>query len=808
MRSEYASQDTYSPPTRPSTWQLRFGKRSASQQNEAKPEVGVGPTPGNQARSPSISEQLLRALDTKPNEQEELSRECVDELIGRRNVFASEPELRLRTLTKDAEDGDTVVQEEYGHEGIAAEAKEIIRARFQIENQVKALRQAPKHRKSSTRRTETKNPHRGGPATRSTVSTNNTNIRMNHTTPSRHEKKDLQAHLKPRERNNQKTEVRPTKNVSRLQREHHQHKLDAATSRNKPRSYPQQLPMERRQQIRHQAREARKIDAAEERAMQKLLEPAIGDSNKEEILEQRRIEEEIERLTLENQQAAALEERLQHRKARLKSLSKVFDAWHKYVESKREHETRVAAEFSWRVMKRIMAIWKRYIHRRGQARAVEQVRLKLVREQQMNEQARQFYRVKRLPSWFYRWMAFVRQQKDRRAVTEAAERRRAQSQRLLERLQRQKTLEKSRSNHDDQAEIDIEESDVHLETTIESVPRTRGHTTNSNTETSVRNHQHRRKTHAWTDTERSQSVRSDGSSHATSIESPIHVSPSPHFPEASLTRAPQRVDKVYKAMEQRAVERKQRREELKRKYEELELKKRKEQDEQRAAREVLILEQQMEEKARIRERKLAEALALKEKQERRDHLLAQWEKAKKHNRRRLLFFYALLPWRKHHVLNERVARNAARWHELRIVYSHWERWQEFVQTCRKVHRRRDRARLEEAALHYALSLQRRVLWGLMRYHKKFQAQVLSVHRQHQWNTLQRSWTHWSKCLANERAHQQKIVSAATIKMQRTKLRRICARWRKVTNEAKLRQELELEKQQLWRKVRGWLDENE
>ncbi|KAF1779972.1 hypothetical protein GQ600_947 [Phytophthora cactorum] len=55
-------------------------------------------------------------------------------------------------------------------------------------------------------------------------------------------------------------------------------------------------------------------------------------------------------------------------------------------------------------------------------------------------------------------------------------------------------------------------------------------------------------------------------------------------------------------------------------------------------------------------------------------------------------------------------------------------------------------------------------------------------------------------------HQQKIVSAATIKMQRTKLRRICARWRKVTNEAKLRQELELEKQQLWRKVRGWLDE--
>ncbi|KAL4140169.1 hypothetical protein PRNP1_015240 [Phytophthora ramorum] len=111
-------------------------------------------------------------------------------------------------------------------------------------------------------------------------------------------------------------------------------------------------------------------------------------------------------------------------------------------------------------------------------------------------------------------------------------------------------------------------------------------------------------------------------------------------------------------MEQRAVERKQRREELRQRYEELERKKREEQEEQRAAREALLLQQRMEEKTRIRERKLAEAIALKEKQERRDYMIAQRSKARKHNRQRLLFYYALLPWRRHHALVKRVTRNA------------------------------------------------------------------------------------------------------------------------------------------------------
>jgi hypothetical protein len=51
------------------------------------------------------------------------------------------------------------------------------------------------------------------------------------------------------------------------------------------------------------------------------------------------------------------------------------------------------------------------------------------------------------------------------------------------------------------------------------------------------------------------------------------------------------------------------------------------------------------------------------------------------------------------------------------------------------------------------------------------------------------------------------VLKATAHMQQAKLRRIYAQWRQVVSEAKLQKELEREKQQLWRKVRGWLDED-
>ncbi|KAL3657307.1 hypothetical protein V7S43_017815 [Phytophthora oleae] len=784
MKEEYAAPATDSP-TQPSTWQLRFGKKSGrSSQNIPKTEAEIHPEHGNQVRSPSISEQLLRALNSSPKEQEDLSRECADVLLGRRNAFANAPELRLRTIDEHC----GPLQDENNHDDVAAEAKKIIQVRFQLENQADALRQAPDHRKCPKQSARTQRIRSDTEKARH-FSTN-TRTRVHDTVPLFYDKKERTK------ADNQQPEVR---NSSRSQRKQKLQRQSAATDsisampNSKSRSRllpPQQLPMERRQQQLQQAREARKAKAAEEKVMLKLLESAPTDNNKDDIQEQRRLKAQIERLTLENRHAAIVEERIQHRKVRIQILGRVFRKWHQYVECRTEQEARVAAEFNWRVRKRIMTAWTRYTHRQIQKRVAQQARLKLVQDHQKTERAKQFHRSKCLPMWFYRWMTFLAQQKEHRAASEAAERRRAQTQRLMERLQRQKTLEKDRDS-DNQAEtsdtLDSEKGECdsrireRSRKTLVSVP------------------QHRRRT-AWSE----DTALGDKNEQTTESQ---HQEPPPlQSPGTTLVRTSRPVDKVYKAMEQRAVERKQRREELKKKYEELEQKKKQEQEEKREAREALLLQQRMEEKARVRERKAAEALALQEKQERREYLIAQRYKAKKHNRRRLLFYYALLPWRQYHALNERVAHNATRWYELRTVYSHWEHWQEFVRMCRKLRRRRERTQLEEAAKFYFRSLQRRTFRGLVRYHQATEARGVAVHRQNQWNTLQRTWTYWHKRLMDERAYQRQLVAEAMARMQKKKLRRICAQWLKVTNESKHRQEMEREKQQLWRKVRGWLDE--
>ncbi|KAE9033698.1 hypothetical protein PR001_g10053 [Phytophthora rubi] len=489
MREEYAAPDTDSP-AQPSTWQLRFGKKSASrsqlQPKESKSGAELRPHSPD-SRSPSIADQLLRALDAKPKEQEEWSRECVDQLIGRRNAFGTGPELRLRSLTKlsDNEHDDS------NRENTAAEAKEIIRARFQIENQADVLRRASGHPKHPKRRAEAKYSS----ATQSSTS----------------------------------------KCASR--------KFSPPTD----------------SKLRH-------TPAQEKKPRVRLMQSEGCDNQKAETI--------------------------------------------------------------------------------------------------------------------------------------------------------------------------------------------------------------------------------------------------PTMTESTVQRKSKNQQTFSTAMEQRAIERKQRREELKRKYEELEQQKRKEQEEQRAAREALLLQQRIEEKARIRERKLAEARAQQEKRDRRDQMLAQRHKASKHNRRRLLFFYALLPWRKHHTLKQRVARNATRWHELRTVYSHWGQWQQFVLMCRKRHRRRERAQMDEAAKHHARSLQRRALWGLMRHHQATEARELTVRRQHQWNSLQHTWRHWYKRLVDERTCQRELAYEAATKLHQAKLRRIFSQWRQASSDAKLQRELEHEKQQLWRKVRGWLDEED
>ncbi|KAE9313277.1 hypothetical protein PF008_g19777 [Phytophthora fragariae] len=805
MREEYAAPDTDSP-VQPSAWQLRFGKKSASrsqlQPKESKSGAEIRPHSPD-SRSPSIADQLLRALDAKPKEQEEWSRECVDQLIGRRNAFGTGPELRLRSQAKRSE----TEHDDTNRENTAAEAKEIIRVRFQIENQADALRQASGHQKHPKRRAEAKY----STATQSSTSkcasskfTPQTDSKLRHT-PAQ-EKKPRVRMMQTEGGDNQKADIILTKDESKLQRKSKNQALSTGISSKRPRLRqppPRQLPMERRQQLLQQARNARKLKAAEEKSLLQLHQHVTADNNKEEIQEQRRIEEQIERLTVENQQAVTLEERFQSRKERLETLCKSFEGWQQYLEYRREQEIRVVAELRWRALRSTMTSWKRYTHRQRQIRAAEEARLKLVREQQLNEHAKNFHRLKCLSKWFYQWTMLVAQQKEQRAADGAAERRKAQTERLMERLLRQKTLPEKCQEESGE---DLKSQDA-VENTEEVLPQTttteykRSHSTAP----LGRLRQRQRRMDTWSGVEGQETPPPRSSEQVIPVNT---LPPPPQFSEATLARTSKRADKVYKAMEQRANERKQRREELKRRYEELEQQKRKEQEEQRAAREAILFQQRIEEKERIRERKLAEARAQQEKRDRRDQMLAQLHKANKHNRRRLLFFYALLPWRKHHALNQRVARNATRWHELRTVYSHWGQWQQFVLMCRKRHRRREQAQMDEAAKHHARSLQRRALWGLVRYHQATEARALTVRRQNHWNSLQHTWRLWYKRLVDERTCQREVAYEAATKLQQAKLRRIFFQWRQASSDAKLQRELEHEKRQLWRKVRGWLDEED
>ncbi|GMF25601.1 unnamed protein product [Phytophthora lilii] len=661
---EDAAPSTDSPPARPSAWQIRFGKKPAprlkTKDNSLDTAAGRCQDPREEARSPSISEQLLRALDAGPLKKEALSRDCVDVLIGRRNAFADEPELRLRTLKNRGASEDTPACDP---DQVAAEAKQIIRLRFQIETQADLLRQTRGHRQRPKRR-EAEYPTKARTSTAAKTPINmavKSSSRSSRTGSRCQEKKVSHDHLVTQNIiDNQEAEMKstPEDSLPHQQSKHLQLHMSSSSHKKKTRprqSPPQQLPMERRQKLLQQAREARKIKTAEEQALLALLEPTTSENNKEDVREQRRIEEKIQRLAIENQQAAALEDRLQQRKARLEFLNKAFGSWSEFVEFKREQATRVVAEFNWQTAKKIMTSWKRYMHRQRQARVAEQARLKLVKEQQLKDRAIQLHRRRCLPQLFYRWSTFVAQQEEQRAAERATQKRRAQTERLMERLQQREYVGETCKHVIEKNEVErmVEgiERQPSVAGVIESSPRTNNRTSSS---TQVLTSQ--RKKCAWPRSEEYETERSDGRYQSSTIESHVQTTPSPQLTRALLTQTTQRVDRVYKAMEQRAIERKQRREELKQKYDELEQKKRQEQEKQRAALEELLHQKRTEEKARIRERKLAEALALKEKQERRDHLIAQQHKASKHNRRRLLFYYALLPWRKYHALNERVSR--------------------------------------------------------------------------------------------------------------------------------------------------------
>jgi hypothetical protein len=259
-------------------------------------------------------------------------------------------------------------------------------------------------------------------------------------------------------------------------------------------------------------------------------------------------------------------------------------------------------------------------------------------------------------------------------------------------------------------------------------------------------------------------------------------------------------------MQERAAERKQRRELLKQKYEQADQEKRETIEMQRADREARLLQQKLNEKQRVKERKREKAMAAQEKCQRMEARALQQRTARKHNAARLLFYYGWSPLKRQWALAKRVASSARAWHELRALHAHWRRWLHFVHLRHLKRQKIEQQQLERAALHHARVVKRRVFRSLQSVHERICALQIAVERQSRWNDLRCTWSLWQQTLVHVRWTQQQHEQCVLQKWRVAKLRRLWIHWRATLTEWKQDQREQQMKAQLWAKVRTWLDE--
>lgn len=259
-------------------------------------------------------------------------------------------------------------------------------------------------------------------------------------------------------------------------------------------------------------------------------------------------------------------------------------------------------------------------------------------------------------------------------------------------------------------------------------------------------------------------------------------------------------------MQERATERKQRRELLKQKYEQLEQEKREVMAMQVAECEAQLLKAKLEERERVRERKRQEAIAAQDKMLRAEALEAQRRQTRRHNYKRLAFFYGFLPLKRQWELSKMIAANATQWHQLRVLHSNWHQWRRFVHERHAEQQQIEREKLATAVKHHARALKRQSIQGFKALHQRMLNTELAVQRQSQWNALRRAWGSWQRTFTAMCMHQQAQERQAVARLNANRLRRVWLRWRLAAAELRDERERKQEKQRLWGKVRDWLNE--
>lgn len=806
--------------------------------------------------SPSIADQLLMALNAREKKrvepEEELSRQCAEELLGKRNAFV--PELRMNHVPSQDE---------------AITVQELIQNRLRVESQVDTLRQQKqKHKeKAQIERAPGKIRAPFGASAAADVKAQREAVSDRKSSAPQFMRTklfELEEFSRPSSKRDAKqTRDEKTTGSHRSAGVKQGHSPDMAVSNNVengPRGSARSSSrdgtlravsrgngansdplkqMEERQQRLHEMRAARAAKkehdnpASDHDYSSNDAKRAIGDreethSNQEDDVyadryttgtsrprhtssaatrDERLLQEKIKKLAIENQQAIEIEEQTRRKQQLRKLQARVFSTWKRQSAARKLQDARARQVFEWRLVQKVWRNWRQISQTMAIERVEQETRARLAREKQMQIQADAFWCQRQLPKWFFRWLTSVQARKEVKELEIAQQKRKAQAQELVERLIRNQSRQPEDNDGEhggghinesspDSAELEIDieidgEEDVHVpEPLAERMrPPKKDRIT---TTTHVAEHQHRKSKAPQTKT-------------AWGHKAAVSSSPS----QSSVTKSPPPpppVDPLYVSMQERAAERKRRRDLLKQKYEHLEQEKREVMAMQVAECEAQLLKAKLEERERVRERKRHEALVAQDKMLRIEALEVQRRQARRHDYKRLVFYYGFLPLKRQWELSKRIAAHATQWHALRVLHNHWHHWLRFVHDRHVEQQQIERQKLEIAAKHHARVLKHQSLQGFKTLHQRMLSMELAVQRQSEWNALRRAWSSWQRTYTIQCMQQHAQERQAVVQLNAKRLRRVWLQWRLAVAELREERERQQEKQRLWGKVRDWLNE--
>lgn len=763
--------------------------------------------------------------------EEELSRQCAEQLLGKRNAFI--PELRMNQGILSSQEDES------------AAAQEIIQNRLRVEFQAETLRQQKQQQQqkkndksqvakaSSKARTSSDNRASANAKTQRKPIFDRKASEPQYTRAKLFELEELAKPSGTKREAKQNRDEKNSNNNNNVGETEDQVRAPATRSQSRvANSRVHSDPLRQMEERQQRLREMRAIRTANDdnepdNIPSKYVRAAAGLRNGNQDDEvcgnrarptapiapaavmamrtERLLQEKIAKLATENQQAIEVEEQMRLKEHLRELQTRVFVTWKRQSAFRKLQDARASQVFQWRLAQKVWRNWRRIAQQLAVERVAKETRARLAREQQIEAQADIFWRERQLPKWFFRWNSNVQTRKEAKELKFAQQKRKAQAQKLVERLIRKQSRQPAEDNdrgghtegqlspESDELEIDIE-IDVEEDAQVPKCPPRKDIVTITPAfHQQCRSKAQPRKA-AWEDKDPASASPSQSShSKSNGCKAPSPLAPPP-------------VNPLYVSMQARVVERKQRRDLLKQKYKQLEHEKREALAMQVAEREAQVLQAKLHERERIRERKRQEALAAQDKLIRIEVLEAQRRRARRHDYTRLVFFYGFLPLKRQWELSKRIAVNATQWHELRVLHSNWHHWLQFVRERRVERQKVERQKLAIAAQHHALSLKRQSLRGFKLLHQHMLSTELAVQRQSQWNALRRAWSSWQRTYVVICMRQQVQERQAVAKLNGHRLQRVWLQWRLAVAELREERERQQEKQRLWGKVRNWLNE--